>query len=83
MYSRGGVEDGQVYTSKKNVTVLEGPRNPKIAGVEGAGHIAGQAKSLYEKLTIRMKNVATDGLTARLALYDKNDGPPKRISYSL
>ena len=38
MFSRGGVQDGEVYTSKKNVTVIDGVIDPKVTKMYSPGH---------------------------------------------
>lgn len=76
MKSRGGVENGQVYTTKKNVTLLAGePKGePKIVSMisEKSGK-DGVSYGWEDTFVITLENCTTEGAKVRRVLID-DDG---------
>ncbi len=78
MKSRGGVEDGQVYTSKKAVTLLAGLAIPKLVSftqLNAAGNVEseGLLTNLYSNIEIKAKHIP-EGVKGRYAVYSKSTG---------
>lgn len=76
MKSRGGVEDGQVYTVKKLVTILasDGPRVPKIKKVVNKDGLENTWHDFTDDLTITAKYAADADATIAIELYKKATG---------
>lgn len=76
MKSRGGVEDGQVYTVKKLVTILasDDPRVPKIKKVVNKDGLENTWHDFADDLTITAKYAADADATIAIELYKKATG---------